>query len=134
VRATLESVAYQSRDVLQAMRSDSGLDIPDIRVDGGMVANNFLMQFQADITDTTVERPVVAETTALGAAYLAGLATGYWQSQDEIARKWALDRAFEPNMDQQRREELYRNWKRAVERAKDWAEPEPSREPAGAVG
>ncbi len=133
VRATLESVAYQSRDVLQAMRGDSGLDIADIRVDGGMVANNFLMQFQADITNTTVERPVVAETTALGAAYLAGLATGYWQSQEEIARKWALDRAFRPNMDEQKREELYRNWKRAVERAKGWVEPEPSREPAGAA-
>ncbi len=133
VRATLESVAYQSRDVLQAMRGDSGLDIADIRVDGGMVANNFLMQFQADITNTTVERPVVAETTALGAAYLAGLATGYWQSQEEIARKWALDRAFRPNMDEQKREELYRNWKRAVERAKGWVEPQPSREPAGAA-
>jgi glycerol kinase len=131
VRATLESVAYQSRDVLQAMRSDSGLDIADIRVDGGMVANNFLMQFQADITSTKVERPVVAETTALGAAYLAGLATGYWQSQDEIARKWALDRAFEPQMAEDQREELYRNWKRAVERAQGWAEPEPARELAG---
>jgi glycerol kinase len=134
VRATLESVAYQSRDVLQAMRRDSGLDIADIRVDGGMVANNFLMQFQANITNITVERPVVAETTALGAAYLAGLASGYWQSQDEIARKWALDRAFQPQMDDQRREELYRNWKRAVERARGWAKPEPSREPIGAAG
>jgi glycerol kinase len=132
VRATLESVAYQSRDVLQAMREDSGLDIADIRVDGGMVANDFLMQFQADITDTKVERPVVAETTALGAAYLAGLATGYWQSQDEISQKWALDRAFEPQMDQSKRDELYRNWKRAVERAKGWAEPEPSREMSAA--
>ena len=131
-RATLESVAYQSRDVLQAMRSDSGLEIADIRVDGGMVANDFLMQFQADITDTKVERPVVAETTALGAAYLAGLATGYWQSQDEIEQKWAMDRAFEPRMDQEKRESLYRNWKRAVERAEKWAEPEPSREPATA--
>jgi glycerol kinase len=129
-RATLESVAFQSRDVLQAMRSDSGLEIADIRVDGGMVANDFLMQFQADITNTKVERPVVAETTALGAAYLAGLATGFWQSQDEIARKWAIDRAFEPQMAEGEREELYRNWKRAVERAQKWAEPEPAREPA----
>jgi glycerol kinase len=132
VRATLESVAYQSRDVLEAMRSDSGLDIPDIRVDGGMVANDFLMQFQADITATTVERPVVAETTALGAAYLAGLAVGYWQNQDEIAQKWAMDRKFEPQMGDQQREELYRNWKRAVERAEQWAEPEKVQEPAAA--
>jgi glycerol kinase len=95
-----------------------------------MVANDFLMQFQADITNTKVERPVVAETTALGAAYLAGLATGFWQSQDEIARKWAIDRAFEPQMAEGEREELYRNWKRAVERAQKWAEPEPAREPA----
>jgi glycerol kinase len=131
-RATLESVAYQSRDVLQAMRSDSGLEIADIRVDGGMVANNFLMQFQADITNTTVQRPVVAETTALGAAYLAGLATGFWQSQDEISKKWAMDREFSPQMGESQREELYRNWKRAVERAEKWAEPEPSRQPAAA--
>jgi glycerol kinase len=123
-RATLESVAYQSRDVLEAMRNDSGLDIPDIRVDGGMVQNNFLMQFQADITNTRVERPVVSETTALGAAYLAGLATGYWESQEEIARNWAVDRAFDPEMGESQREELYRNWKRAVERSKAWAEPE----------
>jgi glycerol kinase len=132
VRATLESVAYQSRDVLQAMRSDSGLEIADIRVDGGMVANNFLMQFQADITGANVERPVVAETTALGAAYLAGLATGYWQSQDEIRQKWALDRAFNPQMGETEREELYRNWKRAVERSQGWAEPEPSPALSGA--
>lgn len=124
VRATLESVAYQSRDVLEAMRSDSGLDIPEIRVDGGMVANDFLMQFQADIFDTTVQRPVVRETTALGAAYLAGLAVGYWESQEEIAQKWAVDRTFEPQMDEGQRESLYRDWKRAVERSKNWVEPE----------
>jgi glycerol kinase len=117
-------VAYQSRDVLEAMRSDSGLEIADIRVDGGMVVNNVLMQFQADITNTRVERPVVQETTALGAAYLAGLAVGYWGSQAEIEQKWAMDRAFEPSMDEAEREKLYRGWKRAVERAMKWVEPD----------
>jgi glycerol kinase len=124
VRAALEAVAYQSRDVLEAMRSDSGLNIPHLRVDGGMVSNDFLMQFQADVTNTTVERPVVSETTALGAAYLAGLAVGYWESQMEIEQKWAMDRAFIPQMDQEERERLYANWKRAVERAKGWEEAE----------
>jgi len=122
--ATLSAVAYQSRDVLEAMRADSGLDIPDLRVDGGMVVNDVLMQFQADITDTRVQRPVVNETTALGAAYLAGLAVGYWSSRDEIEQKWAMDKEFVPNMNQAEREKLYTGWKRAVERAKDWVEPE----------
>ena len=122
VRATLESVAYQSRDVLEAMRNDSGLEIKDIRVDGGMVANDFLMQFQADIMDTRVERPEVAETTALGAAYLAGLAVGYWESQEQIAKNWKMDRAFEPKMDQGKRTQLYNDWKRAVERSRSWVE------------
>ncbi|MGI8827617.1 MAG: glycerol kinase GlpK [Chloroflexota bacterium] len=124
VRAALESVAYQSRDVLEAMRGDSGLEIKDIRVDGGMVANDFLMQFQADITDTRVERPVVAETTALGAAYLAGLAVGYWDTQDEIRQNWAMNKAFDPHMEQAEREKLYADWKRAVERSRDWVQPE----------
>jgi glycerol kinase len=118
-RATLEAVAYLSRDVLAAMRSDSGLELRELRVDGGMVANDFLMQFQADITNTAVQRPVVPETTALGAASLAGLAVGYWQSQEEIARIWALDREFVPQMAEQDREALYRGWKRAVERSLD---------------
>ena len=123
-RATLASVAYQSRDVLEAMRSDSGLEIADIRVDGGMVVNDVLMQFQADITNTRVQRPVVQETTALGAAYLAGLAVGYWDSQEEIEQKWAMDKEFVPSMDEDEREKLYRGWKRAVERARGWIEPE----------
>ena len=123
-RATLASVAYQSRDVLEAMRSDSDLEIVDIRVDGGMVVNDVLMQFQADITNTRVQRPVVQETTALGAAYLAGLAVGYWNSLEEIEQKWTMDREFAPSMDENEREELYRGWKRAVERARAWIEPE----------
>jgi glycerol kinase len=123
-RATLASVAYQSRDVLEAMRSDSGLEIAYIRVDGGMVVNDLLMQFQADITNTRVQRPVVQETTALGAAYLAGLAVGFWDSQEEIEQKWAMDKEFEPLMDEAEREKLYKGWKRAVERAQAWVEPE----------
>jgi glycerol kinase len=123
-RATLASVAYQSRDVLEAMRTDSGLEIADLRVDGGMVGNDVLMQFQADITDTRVQRPVVRETTALGAAYLAGLAVGYWKDQEEVAQKWAMDREFVPQMEDAEREKLYRGWKRAVERARGWVEPE----------
>jgi glycerol kinase len=124
-RATLESVAYLSRDVLEAMRRDSGLEIRELRVDGGMVKNNFLMQFQADIANMAVQRPAVQETTALGAAYLAGLAVGYWQSQEDVARNWAMEREFTPQMSEHEREGLYRGWKRAVERSLGWAELEP---------
>ena len=121
VRATLESIAYQTRDVLQAMKADSGLELPALRVDGGAVANNFLMQFQADILGVPVQRPAITETTALGAAYLAGLAVGYWKSQDEIAQQWAVERSFEPQMGSDQREALYAGWHRAVERARAWA-------------
>ena len=93
-----------------------------MRVDGGAVANNFLMQFQADILGAPVQRPAVTETTALGAAYLAGLATGFWKSQDEIAGQWRLERSFEPAMSADQREALYAGWQRAVERARRWAE------------
>ena len=117
VRAALESVAYQTRDVLDAMVADSGMPVKELRVDGGMVVNNFLMQFQADILDVPVIRPVVTETTALGAAYLAGLAVGYWQSQEEIARNWGIDRIFTPSMDAPTRSRLYRGWRKAVQRA-----------------
>ncbi len=123
-RATLESVAYQTRDVLEAMVADSGVALQELRVDGGMVANNFLMQFQADILGVPVERPVVAETTALGAAYLAGLAVGYWQDQAEIAQNWALNRRFTPAMPAVARATLYAGWQRAVERARGWVVPE----------
>lgn len=120
VRATLESVAYQTRDVLEAMRADSGLDLHTLRVDGGMVRNDFLMQFQADILGVPVQRPAVTETTALGAAYLAGLASGFWSSQEEIAKQWAVEKTFEPQMASDKRDALYAGWKRAVERAKGW--------------
>ena len=123
-RATLESVAYQSRDLLEAMVADSGVELASLRVDGGMVANNFLMQFQADILGVPVERPQVAETTALGAAYLAGLAVGYWESEEDIKHNWALDRRFEPDMDDGAREKMYKGWKKAVERARQWEDPE----------
>ncbi|MDQ6694747.1 MAG: glycerol kinase GlpK [Chloroflexota bacterium] len=122
-RATLEAVAYQSRELLEAMVADSGVDLKELRVDGGMVANNFLMQFQADILDVPVERPVVAETTALGAAYLAGLAVGYWKDTDEVKQNWALDRKFTPNMEEATRAKLYKGWKRAVQRTLQWEEP-----------
>ena len=122
VRATLEAIAYQTRDVLEAMSADSGLPLETLRVDGGAVANDFLMQFQADMLNVPVERPAVTETTALGAAYLAGLATGFWTSQAEIAGQWQIERAFEPSMSSDQREELYAGWQRAVERSRDWAQ------------
>ena len=122
VRATLESIAYQTRDVVMAMTADSGLALDTLRVDGGAVVNDFLMQFQADILGLPVQRPAVTETTALGAAYLAGLATGFWHSQDEIAGQWQLERTFDPVMSVDQRESLYAGWQRAVERARDWAD------------
>ncbi len=122
VRATLEAVAYQTRDVLDLMRRESGIAVKQLRVDGGMVQNTFLMQFQADILGVPVQRPQVTETTALGAAYLAGLAVGYWRDQDEIAANWAVDRTFAPRMGDDERESLYAGWRRAVERARHWVE------------
>ena len=121
VRATLESIAYQTRDVVTAMSADSGLALDSLRVDGGAVVNDFLMQFQADILGAPVERPAVTETTALGAACLAGLAVGFWNSQAEIAGQWQLERRFEPRMSADQRESLYAGWQRAVERARGWA-------------
>ena len=114
VRATLESLAYQTKDVLAAMEADSGIELKTLRVDGGAVKNNFLMNFQSDILNVPVERPVVNETTALGAAYLAGLAVGYWADQQEIASQWAIDRKFEPKMPEETRDQLYSGWKKAV--------------------
>ena len=115
IRATLESLCYQTRDVMEAMSKDSNIEVNNLRVDGGAVKNNFLMQFQADIVDTPVERPEIQETTALGAAYLAGLAVGFWDSKDEIAHRWKLEKEFEPQMEDQERTKLYKGWKKAVE-------------------
>jgi len=119
-RATLESMCYQTRDVLEAMTADSNVHLKALRVDGGAVVNNLLMQFQADILGVPVQRPKVAETTALGAAYLAGLAVGFWSSPQEVAEQWAIDRTFEPSMGEDQREQLYKGWKRAVERSMHW--------------
>jgi glycerol kinase len=115
IRATLESLAYQTKDVLKAMEIDSGIELKKLRVDGGAVKNNFLMNFQSDILDVPVERPVVNETTALGAAYLAGLAVGFWKNREEIAEQWKVEKSFEANMDESQREQLYDGWKQAVE-------------------
>jgi glycerol kinase len=121
IRATLESLAYQTRDVLDVMVKDSGTEIATLRVDGGASANNVLMQFQADILDSTVERPEVIETTALGSAYLAGLAVGYWQ-KEELATNWNREAVFAPKMEAEQRSKLYRKWQKAVERTKGWEE------------
>lgn len=122
IRATLESIAYQTFDVLEAMQADSNIRLSALRVDGGAVANNFLMQFQSDILDTPVHRPQVTEVTALGAAYLAGLAVGFWNSIDELKDKALLDRTFLPHHDEKKRQSRYRGWKRAVKCAQAWAE------------
>ena len=120
VRATLESIAYQTKDVLEAMQEDSGITLKALKVDGGAAANNFLMSFQSDILNVPVRRPQVLETTALGAAYLAGLAVGFWKDQDEIKDKWAVDREFEITMEEDLRNKKYNGWKKAVKRAMDW--------------
>ncbi|AHF69141.1 MULTISPECIES: glycerol kinase GlpK [Pseudomonas] len=120
IRAALESIAYQTRDVLDAMQQDSGERLKSLRVDGGAVANNFLMQFQADILGTQVERPQMRETTALGAAFLAGLAIGFWSSLDELRNKAVIEREFAPQCDEAEKEKLYAGWKKAVERTRDW--------------
>jgi glycerol kinase len=120
-RATLEAIAYQVRDVVEAMERDSGTRLSELRVDGGAAANDFLLQFQADILGRTVVRPACVETTALGAAYLAGLAVGFWKDREDVTNNWQEEGRFEPHMTADRREELYGGWLRAVERAKGWA-------------
>ncbi len=119
-RAAVDAMAYQTRDVLEAMQAESNLPLTALKVDGGAAANAMLLQFQADLLNVSVRRPVVAETTALGAAYLAGLAVGYWQGLDDVRNNWALDREFNPSMDAAKREKLYAGWKKAVGRSLDW--------------
>jgi glycerol kinase len=121
-RAALESMCYQTRDVVEAMERDSGIPLKELRADGGAVANSFLMQFQADILGVPVEVPRVAETTSLGAAYLAGLAVGFWESREELDAKWKVERRYEPRMSETERESLYERWLKAVERARGWEE------------
>jgi glycerol kinase len=124
-RAALEGIAFQVADVLDVMRQDSGLDINELRVDGGACANNLLMQFQADLLQTPVVRPKVIETTALGAAYLAGLASGFWKDRDEVHRAWQPDRTFEPGMSADRAAYRRHRWQEALRRARDWEESHP---------
>jgi glycerol kinase len=119
-RAALEAVAYQTRDVLEAMERDSGIPMRELRVDGGMVANELLMQFQSDMLGVPVVRPKITETTALGAAYAAGLAVGYWSSRDELKRNWGVDRRWQPAMAAEERGKLYGSWQKAVERSLGW--------------
>ena len=120
-RAALASMAYQTQDVLAAMQQDSRIPLAALKVDGGASANNLLMQYQSDLLNVSVRRPVVQETTALGAAYLAGLAVGFWKDQSDVTANWQLDREFTPNMDENRRQSLYSGWQRAVERSRGWA-------------
>ena len=120
VRATLEAICFQTREVIEAMQKDSGVPLKTLKVDGGAVKNNFLMQLQADILGAKVVRPIVNETTALGAAYAAGLAVGFWKTLDELRQNWGIDRVFEPQWDEARREMGYVGWKKAVERSKGW--------------
>lgn len=122
IRAALESIAYQSKDLINAMKEDSGIEINSLKVDGGATANNFLMQFQSDILNTKVLRPEIIETTALGAAYLAGLAVGFWKNKEEIKKNWRLNKEFTPDLPDNLREKYYRHWKKAVEKAKSWEE------------
>jgi glycerol kinase len=121
-RAALESMCYQTRDVVEAMERDSGISLKELRADGGAVVNSFLMQFQADILGVPVEVPQVAETTSLGAAYLAGLAVGFWKSREELDAKWKVERRYEPCMMEAERERLYERWLKAIGRARDWEE------------
>ncbi|MBN1260249.1 MAG: glycerol kinase, partial [Anaerolineae bacterium] len=121
-RAALEATAYQTRDVLEAMEKDSGVALTALKVDGGMVANELLMQFQSDILDVPVVRPLVTETTALGAAYAAGLAVGFWEDTEALRQNWGVDRTFEPQMDAETRAVLYAGWQKAVKRTLDWVE------------
>lgn len=128
VRATLESLAYQVNDVLEAMKADSGIELSALKVDGGASANNFLMQTQADISSAPVNRPKCVETTAMGAAYLAGLAVGYWNSPEEVVKNWAIDQIFTPKIEAGKREKMLRGWKRAVRCAFGWAKDEDEKE------
>ncbi|HQZ59735.1 MAG TPA: FGGY-family carbohydrate kinase, partial [Acinetobacter sp.] len=122
IRATLESIAYQTRDVLDAMQQDSGVKLQTLRVDGGVTANNFLMQFQSDILSTAVERPAMKETTGMGAAFLAGLAVGFWSDLDELQKRMSIERTFEPKCSPDQTEKMYQGWLKAVGRTRHWIE------------
>ena len=121
IRATLDSICYQTNDVLKAMEADSKIRLASLKVDGGASANNYLMQTQADIMNAPVKRPRCIETTAMGAAYLAGLAVGYWKNKEEIMKNWAMDRTFEPGISEEKRAGMVDGWNRAVKCAFGWA-------------
>ena len=121
IRATLESLAYQTNDVIAAMQADSGITLSALKVDGGACANNFLMQFQSDIINAPVNRPVCVETTAMGAAYLAGLAVGYWDSKEAVIKNWQIDRVFKPEMSDEDRKASVKGWNKAVKCSYGWA-------------
>jgi glycerol kinase len=121
VRATLDSINYQTNDVLTAMEADSGIRLSALKVDGGASANNYLMQTQSDIINAPVQRPVCVETTAMGAAYLAGLAVGYWASKEDVIKNWAIDRTFEPAIGEEDRAERVKGWNKAVKCSYGWA-------------
>jgi glycerol kinase len=122
VHATLESICYQTKDVLEAMKKDSGVELAALKVDGGAVKNNYLMQLQADILGVEVVRPTVDETTTLGASYMAGLATGFWDNLEDLRENWGVDRVFEPQWSDEQREEGYHGWTKAVARTREWVE------------
>jgi glycerol kinase len=124
IRATLESIAYQVNDVIEAMKADSGIELAALKVDGGASANDFLMQTQADIIDAPVNRPMCVETTAMGAAYLAGLAVGYWANKEEVVKNWAIDAIFTPSITPEDREARVKGWNKAVKYAYGWAKEE----------
>lgn len=124
VRASLEAIAYQTRDVIEAMQEDSEISLKALKVDGGAVINNFLMQFQSDILNVSVDRPKIIETAALGAAYLAGLAVGFWDNKEEIKDQWFVDKTFQPEMKEETREDFYKSWKKAVSRSLNWEDPQ----------
>ena len=124
IRATLESIAYQVNDVLSAMKADSGIKLSTLKVDGGASANNFLMQSQADMIDAPVNRPLCVETTAMGAAYLAGLAVGYWKNKEDVIKNWTIDKIFTPNISKEERERKIKGWNKAVKYAYGWAKDE----------
>ena len=121
IRATLDSICYQTNDVLQAMEADSGIRLASLKVDGGASANNYLMQTQADIIGAPVNRPCCVETTAMGAAYLAGLAVGYWADKEDVRKNWAIDRTFIPEISREKRAEMVAGWNRAVKCSFGWA-------------
>ena len=124
IRATLDSLCYQTNDVLQAMKADSGIELAALKVDGGASANNYLMQTQADIINAPVNRPQCVETTAMGAAYLAGLAVGYWANKEEVIKNWAIDRTFTPEICEEKRAEMVNGWNKAVKCSYGWAKEE----------